>query len=100
MSEQHARAAFEAFYRERLPDADFTRPIWNVEWSIWWAAWQASRAAGQPEVCAICGHREHWSGCPVIASAQPEAVVCRHGLMIFNENSCVACNADKSQVSK
>jgi hypothetical protein len=43
--EQQARAAFEQYYRERLPiAADFAHPMWRIEWGIWWAAWQASRA--------------------------------------------------------
>ena len=38
-----ARAAFEAWYRERFPDADFSDALWRVEWYIWWAAWQAAK---------------------------------------------------------
>jgi hypothetical protein len=40
-----AMAAFEAWYRERFPDADFSDALWDVEWRIWWAAWQAAKAA-------------------------------------------------------
>ncbi len=43
-----AREAFEAYYRQRLPDADFSGPMWNVEWSIWQAAWNAAITASQP----------------------------------------------------
>jgi hypothetical protein len=40
-----ARAAFEAWYRERFPDADFSDALWRVEWEwyIWWVAWQAAK---------------------------------------------------------
>lgn len=38
------------------------------------------------------------SGLTINATNPPThgVLVCKHGLMIFNENSCVACNADKS----
>ena len=29
------RAAFEAYYRERFPDADFSAPLWDIEWQSW-----------------------------------------------------------------
>ena len=63
------REAFEAFYRKQLQDADFGKPIWNVEYSIWTAAWEAAAAhysAQQP------------------AGAEPVAWMAHEGEQVWN----------------
>ena len=41
------RAAFEAFYRKRFPDADFSVSIWDIEWRAW-------QEKGGPPTSAQC----------------------------------------------